>query len=145
MARRNILAVLLAAFAFATVTFWPAPAPASAKPPASANISCQVQWVHDGDTMRCAGYRKSSRLYGIDAPEMPGACRQGRECVSGDPYAARDYLASLVARGPVRCQHTETDRYQRPIMQCWVGKVNLSCAMIAAGHAVRRYGRLRCR
>jgi endonuclease YncB( thermonuclease family) len=50
---------------------------------------------HDGDNIYCAGEIRSHRLYGIDAPEMPGACRPGRECTPGDPYASRDHLKSL--------------------------------------------------
>ena len=135
------LTALASAFAFAAVLFWPQLTSAS---PESATISCDVQWVHDGDTIRCGGYKKSTRLYGIDAPEMPGSCRPGRKCTPGDPIASRDYLASLVKRAPVRCQHVDTDRYGRPVMRCWAGGVDLSCAMVASGHAVERYGRLGC-
>jgi endonuclease YncB( thermonuclease family) len=71
-----ISAASLAMSALAAMSLvWPGYAPATASPPASADILCNVQWVHDGETLRSAGYRKSSRLYGIDAPEMPGACR----------------------------------------------------------------------
>jgi endonuclease YncB( thermonuclease family) len=105
---------------------------------------CRVQWVHDGDTLRCQGYRKSTRLYGIDAPEMPGACRQGRKCVSGDPYASRDYLRKLVGRGDLVCRLMNTDRYGRPVMRCSAHGKDLSCAMVRSGYAVERYGRLGC-
>src|SRR3546814_7238349 len=84
---------------------------ASAK---DADISCSVEWVHDGDTLRCAGYSRSTRLYGIDAPEMPGACRKGRDCPPGDPYASRDHLKGLIAGQAVRCRHLGTDRSDRP-------------------------------
>ena len=126
------------------VLFWPGTQPAKAGPSSSANVTCNVLWVHDGDTFRCDGYRKSTRLYGVDAPEMPGACREGRQCVAGDPYASRDYLAALIGDTPLACQHIETDRYQRPVMRCWAGSADLSCAMVQAGHAVKRYGNVRC-
>lgn len=42
--------------------------------------------VTDGDTIRCRGER--IRLLGIDTPELPGHCRQGRDCVPGDPVAS---------------------------------------------------------
>ena len=29
-------------------------------------LTCNVKWVHDGDTFRCDGYKKSTRLYGVD-------------------------------------------------------------------------------
>ena len=85
------------------------------------------------------------RLYGIDAPEMPGACRPGRACTPGDPFAARDYLAALTAGHAVNCEQLDTDRYDRAIVRCAADGADLSCAMVAAGHAVERYGRLACR
>lgn len=42
--------------------------------------------VNDGDTIRCNGERV--RLLGIDAPELPGHCRSGRDCAPGDRYAS---------------------------------------------------------
>lgn len=84
------------------------------------------------------------RLYGIDAPEMPGACRPGRVCTPGDPYAARDYLASLTAGRSVTCKQVDTDVYDRAIVRCAADGADLSCAMVAAGQAVERYGHLRC-
>jgi len=135
----------LALVAFCTVLFWPQSQPArAAGPPATANISCKVLWVHDGDTLRCEGYRKSTRLYGIDSPEMPGACREGRSCVPGDPHASKAKLQQLIAGRAVRCQHIETDRYDRPVMRCWADQTDVSCAMVASGHAVERYGKLEC-
>ena len=34
--------------------------------------------VTDGDTIRCDG--EPIRLLGIDTPEVPGHCREGRDC-----------------------------------------------------------------
>jgi endonuclease YncB( thermonuclease family) len=107
-------------------------------------ITCKVLWVHDGDTFRCEGFKRSTRLYGIDAPEMPGACREGRQCVEGDPTASRDYLAGLIGDEPLVCTLTEYDRYERPVMRCAARGVDLSCAMVDSGHAVERYRRLGC-
>lgn len=84
------------------------------------------------------------RLHGIDAPEMPGSCRPGRACTSGDPYAARDELRRLTKRRAVRCVQTDTDDYGRRIVRCTADGADLSCAMVASGHAVQRYGRLDC-
>ncbi len=50
-------------------------APAEA---ASNDFACVSPSHHDGDAIRCRGENQSMRLYGIDAPEMPGACRPGR-------------------------------------------------------------------
>ena len=85
------------------------------------------------------------RLYGIDAPEMPGACREARSCTPGDPYASRDNLRWIVTGKEVRCHQITTDAYDRRILQCWAGGVDLACAQVAAGQAIERYGRLNCR
>lgn len=105
-------------------------------------IECQSPTVPDGDSLRCSGQRV--RLLGIDAPEMPGSCRPGRQCVQGDPYAARDYLVSIT-RTTVRCRSEGQDRYGRILARCTANGVDLSCAMIRSGHAVRRYADIRCR
>lgn len=84
------------------------------------------------------------RLFGIDAPEMPGACRPGRNCTPGDPYAARDYLASLTAGRKVLCEERDIDAYGRRVVDCAADGINLGCQMVADGYAVERYGRLMC-
>src|SRR3546814_13430420 len=62
-----------------------------------------------------------------DAPEMPGACRKGRSCTPGDPYASRDHLRSLVGDGKaVQCRQLDTDHYRRAILQCWAGGLDRS-------------------
>ncbi len=57
-------------------------------------FTCRSPYVVDGDTLRCGSERV--RLAGIDAPEMPGHCRPGRECTAGDAFASRDGLQALV-------------------------------------------------
>lgn len=84
------------------------------------------------------------RMHGIDAPEMPGACRPGRQCTPGNPYAARDYLRSLTQDRDVRCEEKDVDRYGRVVARCVADEIDLGCAMVEAGHAVERYGRLNC-
>lgn len=106
-------------------------------------VPCVRPYVYDGDYIRCDGFGRS-RLYGIDAPEMPGACRPGRTCVPGDPYDSRDNLRALVAKGNIMCRQLDTDRYGRPVLQCWNEAGDLSCQQVAAGQAVPRYGRLEC-
>lgn len=106
-------------------------------------VPCVQPYVYDGDYIRCAPFGRS-RLYGIDAPEMPGACRPGRNCVPGDPYDSRDNLRALVTKGDIMCRQLDTDRYGRPVLQCWNEAGDLSCQQVAAGQAVPRYGRLEC-
>ena len=106
-------------------------------------FSCVSPQHHDGDNIRCPGGPKG-RLYGIDAPEMPGSCRPGRRCTPGDPYASRDHLRSLTSGKQVECVRRDTDSYGRMIVQCHVGEVDLACAQVEAGYAVRRYGVISC-
>jgi uncharacterized membrane protein YsdA (DUF1294 family) len=110
----------------------------------AAGFACLNPTHHDGDAIRCAGEGRSMRLYGIDAPEMPGACRPGRRCTPGDPFAARDYLQGLTAGRSVMCEQVDTDSYGRRVVDCTADGINLGCAMVASGHAVERYGRLDC-
>ncbi|WP_439545607.1 thermonuclease family protein [Sandarakinorhabdus sp.] len=112
---------------------------------AAATLMCVAPTHSDGDNMRCRNHKQTMRLYGIDAPEMPGSCRPGRRCVRGDPYASRDYLRRLTRGRAVKCEVRDVDRYGRSIVNCTADGVNISCAMIAARQAVPRYGKLDCR
>ena len=104
-------------------------------------LACAAPYAVDGDTLRCRG-SAPVRLMAIDAPEMPGHCRRGRVCTSGDPFASRDALRRLIARGAVVCTTTGHDRYRRILARCTAAGVDLSCAMVAGGFAVERYSRL---
>lgn len=104
-------------------------------------LDCTALRVVDGDTLDCAGTR--IRLVGIDTPEMPGHCRAGRACTPGDPFAAKAQLQRLAASG-VSCRISGEDVYGRALARCRSRAGDLSCAMLASGHAVRRYDRLFC-
>ena len=112
-----------------------------AAPHRAADLACYQPDIVDGDTFRCDGQRV--RLVGIDAPELPGHCRPGRRCVDGDPHAAKDYLSSIT-RTRVECASEGTDKYGRTLGRCKADGVDLSCAMLEAGHAERRYGVITC-
>lgn len=105
-------------------------------------FTCSGPTVVDGDTLRCGATR--IRLQGIDAPEMPGHCRQGRECAPGDPYASTDNLRRLVSGGAMECRQTDTDRYGRVVAMCKVGGTDLSCEQVRSGNAIRRYAPITC-
>lgn len=107
-------------------------------------IDCAQPNHHDGDALRCGYYGRSMRLYAIDAPEMPGACRPGRWRVPGDPYASRDHLASLTSGRHVTYRVLDHDRYGRAVVQVFADGVDLSCQMVRDGFAIERYGKLRC-
>ncbi len=111
---------------------------------AAASFTCEGRSHHDGDNLRCRIVTGSIRLQGIDAPEMPGACRAGRRCVDGDPFAARDYFRSPTRGKTLQCVQEDTDNYDRAIVNCTAGTVNISCAMIGSGDAVWRYAPLDC-
>lgn len=92
----------------------------------------------DGDTIRCGrpGQRVLHRLIGIDAPELPGHCRRGRNCAPGDPFASRAALAALLGAGGVTVQSFGTDLYHRQLSIVRVRGLNTACAQLSAGQAV---------
>lgn len=110
-------------------------------PPA---IICESPRAVDGDTLRCANLPVSVRLLGIDAPELPGHCRRGRVCTPGDGWASQRALAALLARGPVWVSAAGHDRYGRILARVSGAGGDASCAMMASGAAVPRYGWIVC-
>lgn len=102
----------------------------------AATFECSSPAVLDGDTLNCGQQRV--RLQGIDAPELEGHCRPGRECAPGDPQSSTENLRQLVAGGTLQCRHTDTDAYGRTVARCSVGETDLSCAQIEGGYAIRR-------
>ncbi|WP_363738969.1 thermonuclease family protein [Sphingobium sp. LMA1-1-1.1] len=80
----------------------------------------------------------------MDAPELPGHCRPGRECTPGDPYASTANLQSLVSGQAVECRQIDTDHYGRAVARCSAKGRDLSCAQVQGGFAVKRYGSLSC-
>ncbi len=104
-------------------------------------LTCRDPYIIDGDTLSCARVR--IRLAGIDAPEMPGHCREGRRCVAGDPFAAKAHLHNI-SRGDVTCRPVDRDHYGRTIALCESDGVDFSCDMVRTGHAVKRYRPISC-
>ncbi len=89
----------------------------------------------DGDTLRCGEER--IRLLGIDAPEMPGHCREGRDCAPGDPLASKAALEQA-AQGTATIERVGQDLYSRTLARVRVNGVDLSCAQLAKGYAIYR-------
>lgn len=85
----------------------------------------------DGETLRCGDERV--RLLGIGAPEFH--CPQHRNCVEGDPQAARAYLARLIPRRDLTIERIGQDRYGRTLGLVYANGVSVSCAMVQASHA----------
>ncbi|MDK2768089.1 MAG: thermonuclease family protein [Sphingomonas sp.] len=88
----------------------------------------------DGDTLRCGSERV--RLLGIDAPELPGHCQQGRRCAPGDPYASTRSLRAALARGPVTLRRFGQDHYGRTLALVSAGGTDLSCWQLSRGQAI---------
>ena len=105
-------------------------------------LVCSSVDVLDGDTFDCGTTR--IRLEGIDAPELEGHCRPGRQCAPGDPHASTANLRRLVNWNTVQCRQTDTDAYGRTVARCTAGKTDLSCAQIEGGYAIRRYALIFC-
>ena len=133
-------AALIATLLLAGQTDFGVRAPPSAPTSEASNdaggtFPCRVQYVTDGDTFRCtSGVR--IRLSSIDTPEMPGSCQPGRACAPGDPYAAKAALARLIDGKTVRCEPVGKS-YNRVAAWCSVNGIDLSCAMVRSGHAIR--------
>jgi endonuclease YncB( thermonuclease family) len=89
--------------------------------------------VTDGDTVRCGGER--IRLLGIDAPELPGHCRPGRDCAPGDPYASTSNLSDALS-GTIRITRVGEDHYGRTLATMAGSEGDLSCWQLKHGQAI---------
>jgi micrococcal nuclease len=89
--------------------------------------------IIDGDTLRCGTER--IRLLGIDAPEMPGHCRAGRQCVDGDPFASTRSLAAAKS-DTMQIERYGQDAYGRTLAAIAGEKGDLSCHQLRTGHAI---------
>lgn len=86
----------------------------------------------DGDTLKCG--RQPIRLLGIDAAELPGHCRPGRDCAPGDPFAQKAELARISRSGPLTIYPVKTDNWGRTVATVVDGQgSNVSCTLVAAG------------
>jgi endonuclease YncB( thermonuclease family) len=91
--------------------------------------------VVDGDTLRCDIGR--IRLLGIDAPELPGHCAQGRDCAPGNPYESSKSLADGMGDGAdLRIRNVGTDRYGRTLAMVLGRGGDLSCWQLTRGEAI---------
>ena len=89
--------------------------------------------VVDGDSLTRRGAR--FRLLGIDAPEYRQQCqRDDRSWACG--LAARDALAQLLPGGRAECRGRERDRYDRLLVTCTAGGLDVNAEMVRRGMAV---------
>lgn len=103
---------------------------AAALPPAESVTGCRVT---DGDTLRCGEER--IRLLAIDAPEKPGACRQGRTCAPGDPFASERNLRNAVSF-IMTIRRVGTDRFGRTLALVEARGRDLSCHQLDSKAAI---------
>lgn len=105
-------------------------------------FTCPAPHVIDGDTLHCGD--RTVRLEGIDAPEREGHCEPDRNCTPGDANASTANLRRLVGGSTLQCVKADTDQHGRTVARCSAGEIDLSCAQIEGGHAVRRYATILC-
>lgn len=132
MPRPETLLILTIAGSIGALTgMWSAmPGKASGTGYAEGIANCRVT---DGDTIRCGSER--IRLLGIDAPELPGHCREGRVCVEGDPSASTASLENAMT-GPLVIDRVGEDHYGRTLALVRGGKGDLSCWQLAHHQAL---------
>lgn len=106
----------------------------NASPPAYSDTVTNCRVV-DGDTLHCDSGRV--RLLGIDAPELPGHCAQGRDCAPGDPYeSSRSLEAGMGDGSSLKIDNVGTDRYGRTLAMVRGARGDLSCWQLAHGEAI---------
>jgi len=103
--------------------------------PAADRFVCEVAYVNDGDTFRCAdGVRV--RLHAVAARENDETCSPGHPCPAASAASAKAQLERLVAGETISCERTGKS-YNRITAICWTpGDVEVNCAMIRSGTTV---------
>jgi endonuclease YncB( thermonuclease family) len=149
--KRLLTAVPSAAAIVASAFCVPAAHRADAAPAAAGRFVCTATKVHDGDgPIWCAergvdGKPIKVRLTAIAAREIDGTCSPGHPCPRASGAAARDALARLALGRRLRCEATGVS-YGRVTAWCWTPSgVELNCAMVKSGTALRwdKYDRRR--
>lgn len=89
--------------------------------------------VNDGDTITVKGQRL--RLRGIDAPEFSQTCQRNG---ASYPCGRESYrsLGVLVRSGPLSCDGWERDKYDRLLVVCRAGDVDINRRQVENGWAV---------
>ena len=97
-------------------------------------LACPSAYVVYGDTLRCGSLRL--RPPGADVPELPGHCPNYRQCVPGDGFASTHSLVEAICKDRLTYSIVTTDRFGRPVVMAWAGRVNLSCWQLQRAAAV---------
>jgi endonuclease YncB( thermonuclease family) len=89
--------------------------------------------VVDGDSLTRDGAR--FRLLGIDAPEYRQQCqRDGMAWACG--RVAREALVQMLPGGRAECRGRQRDRYDRLLVTCRAGSLDVNAEMVRRGMAV---------
>ncbi|MFN3946403.1 MAG: thermonuclease family protein [Allosphingosinicella sp.] len=129
---------LTAILAAGSIRSWVAPAAETAP-----TFTCTATRVHDGDgPIWCREHGNDARpikvrLAGIAARELDESCSDGHPCPAASGAAARQSLERLALGLALRCEQVGTS-YGRIVAFCRTPDgVDLSCAQIRAGVALR--------
>jgi endonuclease YncB( thermonuclease family) len=106
----------------------------------AAKLNDRVETTHsgqfhavDGDSLTIGGERM--RLLNIDAPELNQTCeRAGKSWSCG--REAKAMLQNLAASVDMQCSGDDRDRYQRLLVVCRSGGLDINGAMVGSGMAV---------
>lgn len=103
----------------------------------AAALLCLVASVYDGDTLTCAD-RTRVRIAGVNAREMHGnPCPGDRPCPAMAAPQAQRITSGMVLGKTLRCRAVGKS-WDRVVADCTLPSgAGLSCALIAAGAAVR--------
>ncbi len=135
----------VAAAVFATAFYWPLDDDLSrlvpkigqmldvqASQPAAERFLCEVAYVNDGDTLRCADGTRV-RLHAVAAREVDETCSPGHPCPAATAASATTELRRLAANRTISCEPV-SQSYNRVTAICWTSaEVEINCAMIRSG------------
>ena len=105
---------------------------------AAASFACINPAHIDGVSIRCDQHSIVMQLAGITAPSIAAPCRRFANCPVDPGTASRDHLAELT-RGKIVICSNSTDMREHST-RCTVQGVDLSCAMVRDGFAVKTIG-----
>lgn len=89
----------------------------------------------DGDSLKIGD--ETIRLAGIDAPERGQFCQDAHGGSWSCGVSAMAALEAIIARGALRCDGLEHDRYGRLVARCSVkGQSDIGAEMVAQGWAI---------
>lgn len=120
-----------AAYAAGAVLLGAALAGCGEPPPGNYDFTGDVTRIVDGDTFYMTGQEVRVRIWGLAAPER------------GDPDGpeATRALADLITGQTLGCELHDTDRYGRPVAQCFLPDGRDIAAVMIEGGTAEEYCR----